>query len=195
MTRPLESYILLASNWNLHFKIRSLCCDGTFVLMSTEYTTQGDGSPCTAVTIPLFTESRSGIAIRLKILLRIRNQGQNHNTSICVMIPLFTWSKSVSGIAEKLEIRLQIRIQSRNLNTSMIIALPDVRSSVRWSRWERVSPATNEPAIFMLFFPIAVPGKTPSCASKCTYTPTVTDRTGGQGRFALHFQETKTLYG
>ena len=46
-------------------------------------------------TIPLFirSQSRSGIAKWLKILLQIQIEGRNHNTSIGVTIPLFTGSE------------------------------------------------------------------------------------------------------
>ena len=46
-TQHLETYNLLISNWKLNFCKRSLYCDWTFVLMSTEYRTQGAVSPCT----------------------------------------------------------------------------------------------------------------------------------------------------
>ena len=39
-------YVLLTSNWELHFSIRRLYCDGTFALISTKGSVQPVGPPC-----------------------------------------------------------------------------------------------------------------------------------------------------
>ena len=80
------------------------------------------------------------VAKRLKIRLWIEIQGQNHNNSIGVMIPLFTGSESVSRINNGMKIRLQIRIQGRKHNTSNLNHMngsdkalgEDMGKKIRW---------------------------------------------------------------
>ena len=55
VTHQFDNKFLLTSIWKLHFSIRSLYCDGTFVLMSTKACNQPDGPPCShALVLRMF---------------------------------------------------------------------------------------------------------------------------------------------